>query len=404
MIEVDLLKKNPSYSNFISASCFVGLHLILIGGFLQITAGIMGFRRNDHLTGTAFIVFATLWTFQGGMMILTKVLNTDVTKTALPILIAYITVALSLFICSLFVNFIIPPVLVAMTLTLTFESLGLFYTWGKKTAAAFELMIVLAAIYAVIVLTTKGISQRYILPGFGNAPIDPLLIKRNVSKSKKKEKRKNTKYAEPMGLGYLGNIIPASVVCFVGFGYLEDMTGPVIAVSCGSLLNIMASYYSFLRGDLFNSVQFIAHSIFWTSKTLFYFLVTDSDLSIKVTFYGSWGVVLVLLFITVCSSTQTLAVFMYNCLLTLTSILSVEHISETTRNYTFGVSAILVWLFTMYISTAHLLNSCAEKPVLPLGSEIVTEDHLFCCSGKERYIILTIYEKSQLQPNLSSFV
>lgn len=337
-------------------------------------------------------------------MILTKVLNTDVTKTALPILIAYITVALSLFICSLFVNFIIPPVLVAMTLTLTFESLGLFYTWGKKTAAAFELMIVLAAIYAVIVLTTKGISQRYILPGFGNAPIDPLLIKRNVSKSNKKEKRKNTKYAEPMGLGYLGNIIPASVVCFVGFGYLEDMTGPVIAVSCGSLLNIMASYYSFLRGDLFNSVQFIAHSIFWTSKTLLYFLVTHSDLSIKVTFYGSWGVVLVLLFITVCSSTQTLAVFMYNCLLTLTSVLSVEHIPETTRNYTFGVSAILVWLFTMYISTAHLLNSCAEKPVLPLGSEIVTEDHLFCCSGKERYIILTIYEKSQLQPNLSSFV
>lgn len=361
-----------------------GLHLILVGGFLQITAGIMSFRKNDHLVATSLTVFATLWAFQGGAIILSKLIYSDVTKSVLPVYIAFVTIAFSLFICSIFVNFIVPPVLVAMALTLTFESIGLFFTWGKKTAVAFEFLIVLTAMYAVTVMKTKGISQRYILPGFGNAPIDPLLIKRNASRTNKKEKRKNTKYAEPMGMGYMGSIIPVSVVCFHGLGYVDDMTVPILAVSCGALLQIIASYYSFLRGDLLYSVQFLTHFLFWTSKSLVYQFSGSADsFSSYANFYGSWGLVLVLAFFTICSSTQSIAVFLYNCLLTVTSILSMEHIPLSIQNYTFGLSAILIWLFTVYLSTAHLLNACAEKPVLPLGSEITTEERLFgCCLTK----------------------
>ncbi|XP_062578487.1 uncharacterized protein LOC134240411 [Saccostrea cucullata] len=358
-----------------------GAHLILIGGFLQLTSGILSFRRNDHLTGTALTVFATLWTFQGFANIVMKN-SSDVTKTALPVLVAYGTIASSLFVCSLFINFIIPPVLVAMTLTLIFESVGLFYDWGKKTAVAFELIIVLTAIYAVLVITTKGISQRYILPGFGNAPIDPLLIKRNVKGSNNKEKRKNTKYAEPMGMGYMGSILPATVVCFLGLGYFENMEVPIIGIVCGSLLQLLASYYSFLRGDFFNSVQFMFHFIFWTSKSCFFYLLSSNQMTSTVDYYGSWGAVLALVFITVCSSTQPIVVFIYNCLLTLTSVLSVEHIPQSIQYYTFGISALLLWIFTVYISTAFLLNSCAEKPVLFVGSELVSEERLFFCCKK----------------------
>lgn len=374
------IKIHAEISGISISRCYIsGIHLILIGGFLQLTAGIMSFRRNDHLTGTAFTVFATLWAFQGGANITMKESTNDITRSVLPVLVAYITIALSLFICSLFVNFIIPPVLVAMTLTLTFESVGLFYEWSKRVAVVFELIIVLTATYAVVVMATKGISQRYILPGFGNAPIDPLLIKRNVKRSNKKEKRKNTKYAEPMGMGYMGNVIPASVICFLGLGYFQNMTIPIIAVGCNSLLHIMASYYSFLRGDFFSSIQFMAHFIFWTSKSSFLYILPVDQISSTDSYYGTWGTVLALAFITVCSSTQPIVVLVYNGLLTLTAVLSVEHIPISVQSYTFGVSAILCWVMAVYISTAHLLNSCAEKPVLYVGPELVSEERLFCC-------------------------
>jgi len=156
-------------------------------------AGFLSFRRNDHLTGTAFTVFAALWFNQGTLNILsaTRLFN-DFSKAVLPGLVGFMVVAIILFICSLFVNYIMPPVLAAMFMALVFECVGQFYNWGKRAAAAFELVIALSAIYAVVVMTTKGVSQRYILPGFGNAPIDPLLIQTKAVGKKKHEKRKNT--------------------------------------------------------------------------------------------------------------------------------------------------------------------------------------------------------------------
>lgn len=72
--------------------------------------------------------------------------------------------------------------------------------------------------------------------GFGNVLIDFFLIKRNVSRINKKEKWKNIKYVEFMGMGYMGSIIFVFVVCFYGFGYFDDMMMFILVVSCGVLL------------------------------------------------------------------------------------------------------------------------------------------------------------------------
>ncbi|KAK3089889.1 hypothetical protein FSP39_007380 [Pinctada imbricata] len=196
----NIIETDNSYR--ISANLISGAHLIFIGGLIQIAAGFMSFRKNDHLTGTAFFVFSVVWFNQGLTMILNESYGDfELKYSVLPSLVSYILLALILFTCSLFVNFIMPPVLIAMTLSLIFEGIGLFYEWAKYVAAGFQLVIVLSATYAVIVMTTKGISQRYILPGLGNAPIDPLLIQRKVSGKDDNEKKKNTRYAEPFGLG-----------------------------------------------------------------------------------------------------------------------------------------------------------------------------------------------------------
>lgn len=52
----------------------------------------------------------------------------------------------------------------------------------------------------------------------------------------KKEKWKNIKYVEFMGMGYMGSIIFVFVVCFCGFGYVDDMMVFILVVSCGVLL------------------------------------------------------------------------------------------------------------------------------------------------------------------------
>ncbi|XP_033737263.1 uncharacterized protein LOC117325261 [Pecten maximus] len=364
-----------------------GVHLIVIGGFLQLVAGLLSFRRNDHLTGTAFVVFASLWSFQG----ITYILTTDIPDlhgAALSGLVGYMAVAVSLFVCSLFVNYILPPVLAAMILTLIFEAVGLYHVWAKRVAAAFEIVIVLTAVYAVVVMTTKGVSQRYVLPGFGNAPIDPLLIQTSAKGKKKNEKKKNSKYAEPMGLGYTANIVPALVLSFYSLGYFTDFRPAMGALMCSSLCHIVSSYYAFLRQDYFHSVQFITYFIFWISRGVGAFLVTfdiSGDTDSMTGYYGLWGMVLVLVALLVVSTTQSVVVFLYNLLLTIIAILSVEHIPGSARNYTFGVSSAVLALVSIYISIAHLLNSVAEKAVVYVGPEIIAADKLqrtFACLQK----------------------
>ncbi|KAK5613349.1 hypothetical protein CRENBAI_023380 [Crenichthys baileyi] len=46
-----------------------GVHLILIGGLCQLVAGLLSFRKYDHLSGTAFIGYAALWGSYGATRI-----------------------------------------------------------------------------------------------------------------------------------------------------------------------------------------------------------------------------------------------------------------------------------------------------------------------------------------------
>ncbi|MGH0143682.1 UNVERIFIED_CONTAM: hypothetical protein FKN15_018539 [Acipenser sinensis] len=46
-----------------------GVQLILIGGVTQLLAGLLSFRKDDHLSGTSFITFAALWGSYGSTRI-----------------------------------------------------------------------------------------------------------------------------------------------------------------------------------------------------------------------------------------------------------------------------------------------------------------------------------------------
>lgn len=352
--------------------CVIGVHLIIIGGFLQLLAGFLSYRRNDHMTGSAFIVFASLWTIQGiNYILMTELPLTIVQHGVLPGMVGFMAIAVVLSICAATVNYIIPPVLIAIMMALVFEGIGLFFLWGRRVAAAFEIIIALSGIYGVVVMTLKGVSQRYILPGFGNAPYDVLLIRTKSSKSTKNEK-KNTKYAEPMGMGYIGNVVPAVVMAFHHLGYFYDFR-PASPMFLNNLFcHVCASYYAFLRRDLFNGTQFIIYTIFWVSKALSELLITLNLPNINrlsINFYGQWAILVIMFILLVCSMCQSKMIFLYNMLFTLMVILSLDHIPRTVYNFTFGISCCFVAFFSLFMSMSYLINSIAEKTVIYVGLE-----------------------------------
>ena len=358
----------------------VGAHLIVMGGFLQLVAAILSFRRNDHLVGTAFSIFASLWTVMGINHILNPVIGIEVLRrAAISGMIGFMTVAVILCLVAITVNYIMPPVLVAIMLTLIFEGVGMFFDWGRRVAAAFEIFIVVTSVYAVWVMVLKGVSQTYILPGLGNAIYDPLLIRVKENSNQKNEARKDTKYGEPYGLGYFGNVVPAAVLLFHHLGYFQDFRAAMPMFIYSIVCHLLGSYYSFLRHDFFHAMEFVIYFIFWMSRGLIQLLITlqfPGIENLRINFFGQWGLIALLIFLTIVSMVRNKVVFLYNLLFVIVAILSVDHIPHAVHNFTFGVSAAVFAVATLYVSMAHLENSIAEKSVMFIGQEVMLNETL----------------------------
>ncbi|XP_067677967.1 uncharacterized protein [Haliotis asinina] len=362
------------------AMTLAGAHLIVMGGFLQLVAALLCFRRNDHLTGTAFAVFAALWTVMGINHILAPVMGAEILRVGiLPGMIGFMTVAVILSLCAITVNYIMPPVLFAIMLTLIFEGVGAFFDWGRRVAAAFELFIVITSVYASVVMALKGVSQRYILPGLGNAIFDPLLIRVKENPNTTNEARKNTKYGEPYGLGYMGNVVPAATLVFHHLGYFADFRAAMPMFVYCFYCHLLASYYAFLRHDFFHAVEFSIYFLFWLSRGAIQLLISLNFPGIddvRVNFFGQWGLIAIALFLLLLSAVRSKVVFMYNFLFLCVVVLSVDHIPHPAHNFSFGVSGAIFAIISLYVSMAHLENSIAEKSVMWIGEEVIHTDKL----------------------------
>ncbi|KAH9523556.1 hypothetical protein Btru_040337 [Bulinus truncatus] len=386
---------DPPFST--TALTLSGVHLIVVGGLLQIVAGLLSFRRWDHLTATAFIVFGSLWTSMGISRILAaQTGDTEAIRVGtLPGLIGFMAVAVILCVCAVTVNFLLPPVLVAILLTLIFEGVGASFAWGRRVAAAFELFIVITGVYAVVVMMLKGVSQRYILPGFGNAPYDPLLMRSVGGPAPKNEKKKVTKYSEPMGMGFLGNVVPAAVFAFHHLGFFADFRPAIVMFIFAALCQILASFYSFLRHDFFHAITFIIYATFWNSRAILQFLLSmnlPNILTSRVNFFGQWTLIALIIVMTIISSSHNRVVFLYNIMFTIMAILSIDHIPIAAHNFTFGVTAAIVAVLSLYVGMSALENSIAEKFVMYIGAELIHSDKLKAFFGR---LFCTLKEKER---------
>ncbi|RXM92838.1 hypothetical protein EOD39_19710 [Acipenser ruthenus] len=158
-----------------------GVQLILIGGVTQLLAGLLSFRKYDHLSGTSFIAFAALWGSYGSTRIVlgafppsinstnttdqlypvnstfrnTELATPPIGQSAIAGLIAYISISFILSFCSATVNYIMPFVFGAITLTLIFEAVGLVGGWALVVSGVLELVILMCGLYGATALLLK---------------------------------------------------------------------------------------------------------------------------------------------------------------------------------------------------------------------------------------------------------
>ncbi|XP_036404470.1 uncharacterized protein LOC118791273 [Megalops cyprinoides] len=399
-----------------------GVHLILIGGLVQLVAGLLTFRKYDHLAGTTFLAFSALWGSYGATRlvlgssnatsarltemdgVIVTVANAStitisngtlpsppISESAIAGLVAYISVAFIVTFCSATANYVMPVVFGAITVTLALEAIGLRAMGALAASGAFQLVITLVGLYGASALLLKGLYQRHILPGFGNALFDVLLlgaaIKPSVRKQVRKggeeeEKKKNSKYAEPFALGNMADTVAATILAFHSFGYPASFQIGALWVSFDAAAQLLASYYACLRGDVFHCTKFGLHCTFWLVLSWEEFVgsVTLPDMGLdtaavaaaRLGLVGNWFFLLASLLPCLLSLSRDRAELLHNLAFTLITIAALPQIPIGSRGPFLGVALCLYAALSLGLSFISLVNSIAEKILIPRGNRLVS--------------------------------
>ncbi|XP_075684194.1 uncharacterized protein LOC142652437 [Rhinoderma darwinii] len=400
-----------------------GVHLILIGGVSQLIAGFLSFRKYDHLSGTAFLAFSALWSSYGATRIIvgseSNLQNSSSidTLTQIPVnegavagLVAYILIAFILAFCSATVNYIMPFVFGALTLTLIFEAVGLFGRWALVVSGVLELIIVLCGLYGAGALLLKGISQRYVLPGFGNSLFNVLLLgsaNRNSSKTAGEEKKKNTKYAEPMALGYLCDTISPFIMAFYCFGYIKNFYVGCIWISINVLSQLCSSYYCYLRDDVYYATKFAFHGTFWLVKsweefTISVVLTSENITKSRESMVGDWFFLAISCLFCFLSLNKDLLEVIHSTAFAVVTVSTIQQIPSTAGYIFFGVTCGIFTAVSLYTTFASLVNSIAEKVLIPIGNMVISKAKFQDIFLWGRKCLMRQGEDLDIKENLSS--
>ncbi|XP_047190422.1 uncharacterized protein si:ch211-153b23.3 isoform X2 [Scophthalmus maximus] len=401
-----------------------GVHLILIGGICQLVAGMVSFRKNDHLSGTAFIGYAALWGSYGATRIyfgalaetpttasishqimnnlstnimsnITPNATTDgpvchlclsIEESAIAGLVPYILLSFLLAFCSATVNYIMPFVFGAITFTLVFEAVGLVASsWALVVSGVLELLILIFAIYGSAALLIKGLTQRLVLKGFGTPLFNVLLLGTANSASAQsigQEKKKNTKYAEPMALGFFCDTVAPFIFAFYSFGYVKSFGLGAAWVSIISVAQLFSSYYAHLRQDCYHTTKFGLHATYWLIKAWDEFvasvLTTEEGqiMSGREAMVGNWFFVVAGLVLCVGSLNMDVLELIHNMLFVLLTVSTIPQIPLQAYYIFFGVACSLFTAISLYGTFARLINTIAEKSLIPVGPQPISTERL----------------------------
>ncbi|CAF99094.1 unnamed protein product [Tetraodon nigroviridis] len=279
------------------------------------------------------------------------------------------------------VNYIMPFVFGAITLTLVFEAAGLVAgPWALVVSGILETCILLFAIYGSAALLTKGLTQRLVLKGFGTPLFNVLLLGTTTSthtQSIGQEKKKNTKYAEPMALGFFCDTVASFIFAFYSFGYMKSFGLGATWVSIITVALLLSSYYSYLRQDCYHTTKFGLHAAYWLIKAWEEFVVSVlKEKSEREAMVGNWFFVIAALVLCLGSLTTDVFELIHNVLFVLLTVSTIPQIPVQGYYYFFGAALSLFVVVSLYGTFARLINTIAEKALIPVGSQPASTDTL----------------------------
>ncbi|XP_035179391.1 uncharacterized protein LOC118165487 [Oxyura jamaicensis] len=383
-----------------------GVHLILIGGFVQLLAGFLAFRKYDHLGGAAFLTFSALWSSFGATRIISAAYPplqntslpsgnashllpagtalTSTSQSAVAGLVAYISISFILSFCSATVNYIMPFIFGAIALALVFEAVALFGQWALVVSGVIELVIVLCGLYGAVALLLKGITQRYILPGFGHPLFNVLLLgsaQKSSSKAIGEEKKKNTKYAEPMALGNICDTVSPFIFAFYSFGYMKTFCVGAVWISIISSGQLLSSFYSYLRGDVYYTTKFGVHSLYWLVMSWEEFILTvllgpGKAQESRLGMFGGWFFLAVACMLFLMSTHKDTLEMLQNASFIILMSASIHQIPVPGAYLFLGAACSLCTALSLYATFASLINSIGEKALIPIGSQAMSSSAL----------------------------
>lgn len=373
-------------------------------------AGLLSFRKYDHLSGTAFIGYAALWGSYGATRIffgatadppahlsanLSNVLSNATTEipiflslkeSAIAGLVPYILLSFLIAFCSATVNYIMPFVFGALTATLIFEAVSLVASpWALVVSGVLELLILIFAIYGAAALLAKGLTQRLALKGFGTPLFNVLLLGTTNSTSAQsigQEKKKNTKYAEPMALGVFCDTVASFIFAFYSFGYMKAFGLGAAWVSITIFGQLLSSYYAYLRQDCYHTTKFGLHATYWLIQAWDEFVVSvlvvenTRVVSGREAMVGNWFFVAAGLVLCVASLNTDVLELIHNMLFVVITVSTVPQIPPQGYYIFFGVACSLFTAASLYSTFSRLINTIAEKSLIPIGPQPVSTDQL----------------------------
>ncbi|XP_032558288.1 uncharacterized protein LOC116794065 isoform X3 [Chiroxiphia lanceolata] len=383
-----------------------GVHLVLIGGFVQLLAGFLAFRKYDHLGGAAFLTFSALWSSYGATRIVSAAYpspqNTTLpagngshllplgaaqlsaSQSAVAGLVAYISISFVLCFCSATVNYIMPFIFGAIALALVFEAVALFCQWALVVSGAIELVIVTCGLYGAVALLLKGITQRYVLPGFGHPLFNVLLLgsaQKSSSKAIGEEKKKNTKYAEPMTLGNICDTVSPFIFAFYFFGYMKTFCVGAVWISIISSCQLLSSFYSYLRGDAYHTTKFGVHSLYWLVMSWEEFILTaflglPRAQESRLGMFGGWFFLATACTLFLMSTHKDTLEMLQNASFVILTTAFIHQIPLPGAQPLLGTACSLCTALSLYATFASLINSIGEKALIPVGAQAVSSSAL----------------------------
>nr|XP_061783952.1 uncharacterized protein si:ch211-153b23.3 isoform X2 [Nerophis lumbriciformis] len=358
-----------------------GVHLILIGGVCQLVAGLLSFRKYDHLSATAFVGYAALWGSFGATRIYFE--DANVTSGRNPMVGNWFFVVAALVLCigslSMDALELVHNILFLLLTISTIPQIPLkdYYIFFGVACSIFTA----ASLYGTFSRLINTIAEKLLIP-VGPQPVSTAQLKRVFNWSRSTETKQELTIQTDQAsdaLFYLVNGVAALSALHASVNSTNSsflhLTIPWVLIS-GAIIQAYVSRLKVTGASQFGSVISSVYVAVWATWTWFRFAGQLLQLSNEVAYEFTAGAIafLVINGFVIFSATYRNLVLVF---LTATmEVILVCLLLSTLQQLPYQLEMAMLAIFSiicLYGAMASLLNSIFSQRLLPLGPPLFKE-------------------------------